>query len=456
MGPLPTGSRTAHVNSSYGADTNHMKFYVTSNSTTYGKHWENFTPRPGRHTGTGYLSNFRPGVYYSKKLDERDNPTMSNICDKNYHSMTELHFQPYQGSRGNESLPFNVHQVGSGFIRQKPITTPTNKEVRQVFIDTRAASAPAAILPRANPLLHKLQGKDPVEMENCGYGPKYMLSETKQRFRGLPSERMDISHKTLGPKEETGFTHAFNVEPVTFKPNDPHKNERPGWWTHRPIGVSVMKTSFLQSRYPHGAEQVSNLAPGSDRETGFTREKARPMYVHRVMGDAYDKAENIPDLRLERTKKSDPTEHLNMQNPHNYTSIMMDTFKGTQRPFASESDRLARTHVGSQELSGYSENNDRFVGTSDNPRRFITHYDTRFQDVTDFGKDREGHCRGGLQRQKPDGFTKSTAVHSYGNDLNTTATLRCLEPYVSRSIKARDVFFDDHTHDHKVQTQVAF
>lgn len=56
----------------------------------------------------------------------------------------------------------------------------------------------------------------------------------------------------------------------------------------------------------------------------------------------------------------------------------------------------------------------------------------RFQDVTDFGKDREGHCRGGLQRQKPDGFTKSTAVHSYGNDLNTTATLRCLEPYVSR------------------------
>ena len=47
-------------------------------------------------------------------------------------------------------------------------------------------------------------------------------------------------------------------------------------------------------------------------------------------------------------------------------------------------------------------------------------------------RDREGHTRGGVQTQKPDGFTKSTAVHSYGDDIQTTATLRRLEPYVAK------------------------
>ena len=56
----------------------------------------------------------------------------------------------------------------------------------------------------------------------------------------------------------------------------------------------------------------------------------------------------------------------------------------------------------------------------------------RFADPTPYGLERDGHCRGGLQTQKPDGFTKSTAVHSLGPDINTTATLRRLEPYVAR------------------------
>lgn len=38
-----------------------------------------------------------------------------------------------------------------------------------MFIDTRAASAPASILPKAKPLLHSLRAKDPVELENSGY-----------------------------------------------------------------------------------------------------------------------------------------------------------------------------------------------------------------------------------------------------------------------------------------------
>lgn len=79
MGPLPKGTRTAHIQASHGADTNMMKFYVTQNSTTYGKHYENFKPRPGRHSGTGYLANFRPGVYYNNRLDQQDNPTLAYV-----------------------------------------------------------------------------------------------------------------------------------------------------------------------------------------------------------------------------------------------------------------------------------------------------------------------------------------------------------------------------------------
>ena len=53
----------------------------------------------------------------------------SKICSKNYHSVTELHFQPYKENSGTEPLPGNVHQKGSGFVRQKPITNPTIREV---------------------------------------------------------------------------------------------------------------------------------------------------------------------------------------------------------------------------------------------------------------------------------------------------------------------------------------
>lgn len=76
MGPLPQGSRNVHIMASQGPDINMMKFYNTTNSTTYGRYYDKFKPRQGRHTGTGYLSNFRPAVYYNQRLDEVDNPVL--------------------------------------------------------------------------------------------------------------------------------------------------------------------------------------------------------------------------------------------------------------------------------------------------------------------------------------------------------------------------------------------
>lgn len=59
-------------------------------------------------------------------------------------------------------------------------------------------------------------------------------------------------------------------------------------------------------------------------------------------------------------------------------SITMKMYQGQQRPTPTEADRLNTTAVGSQELSGYSENNDRFVAQPDDYKRFTTHYLTRY------------------------------------------------------------------------------
>lgn len=77
MVKFPVGRPHPHILQSHGADKNINKFYITENSTRYTRGYEDFKPRPGRHTGTGYASNFRPQIYYTRHLDEIDNPTMA-------------------------------------------------------------------------------------------------------------------------------------------------------------------------------------------------------------------------------------------------------------------------------------------------------------------------------------------------------------------------------------------
>ena len=68
------GKPNKHVNESYGAGNNIMKFYITEYTSRLGI--DDFVPQKGSCVGTGYQSNFRPGVYYTRKLDELDNPVM--------------------------------------------------------------------------------------------------------------------------------------------------------------------------------------------------------------------------------------------------------------------------------------------------------------------------------------------------------------------------------------------
>ncbi|XP_071481212.1 stabilizer of axonemal microtubules 4-like [Diadema antillarum] len=453
MGRLPVGQPTSHMSTSQGPDADIMKFYSTTYATTYGGEHEPFVPRTGKHIGTGYQSNFRPGVYYSQRLDELDNPAMGRIIRDNYNSITTMHFKPSIGSDGKDRFPVQLTQVKSGFTEQDPITYPTVNNVRKVFVNTRdhgLALKINGVLPKHRPLLYKLQAKDPVSLENAGHGPDFMSTEARTRFRGRPSERKDCSTLTVGPKEGSGYTHAYNREPITFHSGSPFKNNRPGSWTDRPTGTSVMKNSFLPSQFLQGDERLPVITNRSERETGFTHEKAKPLYVHRVMGDAYTKRDQVPPRVEERIRKEDPAEYLNMTNPDNHSTIFKKSFEGQQRPSPSANEKQGRYIVGNKEMSGYSDNNDKPQAQIPvEPYRWITHYDTKFYDMNPKGKARAGRTFGGVMDQLPDGFTKSTSVHSYGPALDTTHQLRTLHPYVARSIKARDVFFDDHTHDAK-------
>ena len=85
MVKLQIGKSNKHVLASRGADVDLNKFYSTESATAYGRKFATFEPRTTRHYGTGYLSNFRPGVYYSAHLDEIDNPVMGwDIAHKLY------------------------------------------------------------------------------------------------------------------------------------------------------------------------------------------------------------------------------------------------------------------------------------------------------------------------------------------------------------------------------------
>ncbi|KAK0041813.1 protein phosphatase 1 regulatory subunit 32 [Biomphalaria pfeifferi] len=457
MSKLPTGPRNAHIQKSQGADTNIMKFYITQNSSTYGARFDKFQPHQGHHRGTGYLSNLRPGVYYNRRLDDVDNPALRRICDGNYRSVTQLDFQPYRDPSGLEVFPNGVHHSPSAFVRQKALTVPRNTEVHSHFIDTKLASAPANILPKHKPLLHKLQVKDAVESENFGYGPRYMKTESQEKFKPFSYGNVDFSLQDIGPQSEvSGFVHNINDEPITYEPKTAFVNDKPGWYTHRPTGVSVTRTSFIPKRWPRGDDPLpGGVTHGSERDSGFTREEVKPKYTNSNAPDAYDRLVDVPNLKADRTRKNDPAEFINMEKPHNKTSLTGEQFKGQYQPAPTEADRLNRTKVGFKEDTSYTHNNIPFVQTEDNKMRFMTHYMSRFgPDPTPVGVDRAGHLRGGVQDPRSDGFTKSNTINSFGNEPPSSYILRRIEPYVGRSIRARNQFYDDHTYDSKAHTEV--
>lgn len=447
MGPLQNGPATSHITASHGPDTYINKFYISEYSNRYGH--GGFTPRTGTHRGTGYQSNFRPGVYYSRKVDEFDNPKMGKLLTDNYNSVTKIHFKNNKGSDGRDPFPKRAFMVKSGFVNDTSPTVPTVGKVRSVCVDTKYEGT---IYPHLNPRLHQIRSKDPIARENAGHGPSFMSTENQSNFRGCRSNRMDLSTKTVGPKEESGFTHAFNNEPITFKPTEAYDGNYPGWYTWRPTGTSLMKTDFQPSRYLDGNEPFTTVPGGSDRNTGYTREiKPNSEFTARP-DQVYTKMNQVQPLVQQRIKRQDPAEYSNLVHAKVYPSMSSGTYRGLQRGEETLTDKLGNVSIGRKEETGFTENNCRFVQTAETGnslQRFNTEYTKRYSDQNPKGDDRMGHTQGNAMEQLGSGFTKATEVQGFGADINSTEQLRKLHPYVARSIKAKDMYYDSHVHDNK-------
>ncbi|PAA56874.1 hypothetical protein BOX15_Mlig019693g1, partial [Macrostomum lignano] len=227
---LPLGGANPHVKASRGGDANLMKFYCTTSASTHGSHFANFQPRPGRHTGTGYQANIRPTVQYSGRLDQVDNPAIGRIVAGNYRTVFQRDFNPYSTPTGSEPLPLTAHKVPTGFVRDAMLM----------------------------PMQRRRQGPpQPLTRAATVAGP----SEYRDKYSGRQLAPVDLARSDVGPKERSGFTNNVKLnEPVRHTEHSPHRNEKPGWMTHRPTGVSIYTTGYRSLEVPDGREPLPHLA----------------------------------------------------------------------------------------------------------------------------------------------------------------------------------------------------
>ncbi|XP_067902961.1 stabilizer of axonemal microtubules 4 [Heterodontus francisci] len=442
--------RTPHyTKTSFGADTDPLKFYSTTYSTSYGH--EGFVPRTGVQSGAGYVSNLRPALYYTPSLDRLDNPVLGQLLRDNYLSITKKHFVPYGHPDGKEDFPHKLHSVGSGFMRTKPLNFPFLKDMKEVHIDTRdhGPSSITGIEPKHTPLLHQIQPQDPVMLENGGYGPSYMSTEYNAKYKLKPLEMPVFSqHKTVGKKEKSGFTEGSDLKPITYHHPLAYRGDLPGYCTDRPTGISITKSDYLPSGTLHGDEFLPVVANRSDRSTGFTRVAGLSLNTAQPSG-----LQNLPVDKVEKLKKEDPVEYLNRNHLDEPSSINTLTYtKPEHRPLKTE--LLGHVNVGAKEPTGYSINEKGYIypaKAATDADRFLTNYKLRYYDKTPKGEDREGWTRGGIQKQFANSYVSSTKIHQHGPDYNITESLRRIHPHVARTIKSVDTFYDDHTYDHKLR-----
>ncbi|XP_038620797.1 protein phosphatase 1 regulatory subunit 32 [Tachyglossus aculeatus] len=430
-GKLPLGAVSPYIKISSGGCADPLKFYATSYCTAYGR--EGFKPQKGHASGTGYQTNYRPIVSYKPSLDRVDNPAMGELLKDNYQTVTSQHFRPHELPDGKYPLPWSVHQPGSGYMREKPITCPTTKEVKKVHFNTqdRGAEAITGLEPKAVPVLHKSLQEGTPDRENARHGPRFMSTEYGSKFRfDVPGQPDFLQKKTIGAKEETGFTEDSHKNPII---SQPPSQALPGDPILAP-SVSITKTDYVPSVLPCGDEVLPMLARNSERETAFSRDK--------------DKSLNSAAPPLGMTPLLHPGTVESSSTSHRQ-------FQGLQHPPKTTTGLLGRVSVGCKEPSGFSINNPSYVRTSYDPdvaNHYLTSYSQKFFENIPKGLDREGWTRGGVQPQQPGGFGVNQPPTSLGSSPNPTETLRRVHPQVGRVLTTKDPFFRDTSHNNRFST----
>ncbi|XP_037373750.1 protein phosphatase 1 regulatory subunit 32-like [Talpa occidentalis] len=411
MGKLPLGVVSPYVKMSSGGCSDPLKFYATSYCTAYGR--EEFRPRMGSHGGTGYMSNYRPLASYRANLDGLDKPAVGEPPHDNLQTVSSQSYRPLELPDGKGPLPWSLHQTGSGFSQEKSTGATSSKEVRKVHFDTQdyGPQAITGLEPKDVPLLHQQQGKGSLEWENSRHGPRFMTSEYNSKYLKEPLNQPDLlQKKSIGAKEETGFTEGSTKNPIVFQPPS---QALPG----DPVSLpsrSVTKSDFLPMSHPQGDEFLPALARGSDRETSFSRANERI---------------------------------LNPRMPPPGPEPWQ--FQAPQRMQQTNVALLGRETVGNKEPTGYSLNNQGYVRSACDPdlgNRYLTTYNQGYFENIPKGLDREGWTRGGVQPQKPGGYALNQPVTRMEATPSPEESLRRLHPTVGRTLISADPFYRTAPH----------
>ncbi|XP_006899944.1 PREDICTED: protein phosphatase 1 regulatory subunit 32 [Elephantulus edwardii] len=415
MGKLPLGVVSPYVKMSSGGSSDPLKFYATSYCTAYGR--DDFKPRIGSHIGTGYMSNYRPHVSYQAYLDALDKRAMGEQARNSFQTVTNQSYRPLEVPDGKNPLPWNMHQTSSGYGHEKNLG-PSTKEVRKVHFNTQehGAQAITGLEPKEIPLLHQQQGKGSLERENSGHGPCFMTSEYNSKYLKELSGQPDLlQKKSIGAKEETGFTEESTKNPIVFKP--PSQN-LPGDTTLLP-SRSTTKSDYLPLTHPRGDEFLPSLTRGSERETGFSR----------------------MNERILNPRPPPPGPELSSMNH--------GQFQSPRQMQQTNVAMLGRETVGNKEPTGFSLNNPIYVQRPHDPdiyNRYLTTYNQNYFENIPKGLDREGWTRGGIQPQKPGGYALNQPVTRMEPTPNATESLRHLHPHVGRTLTYADPFYRDTPH----------
>ena len=150
------------------------------------------------------------------------------LVSDNYGSQTSRDFTRPAALTGNEQLPGSVRCAASGFTHNLPFT--------RALSNHRASSS-----------------------------TQYYTSYPHKQFR---SPMVVSGHSN---KEESGFTHACSVEPITHRPNENHVGGFPATATWRPTGYSVTKQDFRRNNPLVGNETIPCITARRTEACGYIK-----------------------------------------------------------------------------------------------------------------------------------------------------------------------------------------